>query len=76
MLEDTIQRGGTIGYVVPWKNVCSDAVDLALDIFDRTEIKSRVNKPKIKSIVVNKKNAEKHNILKKINEINNVKFIS
>ncbi len=76
MLEDTIQRGGTIGYVVPWKNVCSDAVDLALDIFDRTEIKSRVNKPKIKSIVVNKKNAEKHNILKKINEIKNVKFIS
>lgn len=58
LLEDTVIRGGLIGYVIPWRDVTRSAVKLALDIFDKKKIKMRVIKPKNKQLILNRETAE------------------
>lgn len=71
-LEDTVYKGCLIAYVIPWKHICETTASLALDIFDKTKIKSRKHKPTRRKIFVNKKTAKKLKYTDKIRLIQNV----
>ncbi len=61
LLEDTVMRGGLMGYVIPWRDVTNSATDLALDIFDKKKIKNRVVIPQKKQLIINGNTAQKLN---------------
>ncbi len=75
ILEDTVSEGCLIANVIPWKDVCKEAVELALKIFDKEAIPKRVIIPKKTKSVANKKTAEKLNMLDEISAFPDVKFI-
>jgi len=57
--ENSVIRGGLMGYVVTWTDVTKDAVNMALDIFDKKRIKQRVVKPNTAQLVINRNTAAK-----------------
>ena len=64
MLEDTVLRGGLSGYVIPWDVVTEASVKIGLDILDKNPGKLRVIKPDVVKLFVNRKTAEKLNMIK------------
>ncbi len=59
LLEDTVIRGGLMGYVVPWKDVTKAAVDIAMDIFDKKKVINRFVKPDTTQLIINRDTAAK-----------------
>ncbi len=72
LLEDTVIRGGLMGYVIPWKDVTKAAVDMAMDIFDKKKMPLRVIKPETKQLVINRETAQK---LGYTNIVENVRYV-
>lgn len=64
MLEDTVLRGGLSGYVIPWDVVTEASVKIGLDILDKNPGKLREIKPDVVKLFVNRKTAEKLNMIK------------
>ncbi|NPA45056.1 MAG: butyrate kinase [Chlorobi bacterium] len=75
MLEDTVLRGGLSGYVIPWDAVTETSVKMALDILDNNTIQSRVIKPSEAKLFVNRKTAQKLNMLDKFDVVDNKEFV-
>ncbi|NPA67385.1 MAG: butyrate kinase [Chlorobi bacterium] len=69
MLEDTVLRGGLTGYVIPWDAVTEASVQIALDILDNNPVKSRIVKPDKTVLLVNRKTAEKLNMIETFDKI-------
>ncbi len=63
MLEDTVLRGGLSGYVIPWDAVTETSLKIGLDILDGKMPKFREQKPDIVKLFVNRKTAEKLNMI-------------
>jgi butyrate kinase len=59
LLEDTVIRGGLMGYVVPWKDVTKAAVDIAMGIFDKKKVINRFVKPDTTQLIINRDTAAK-----------------
>jgi len=75
MLEDTVLRGGLSGYVIPWDVITETSVKIALDILDHNIIKSRVAKPSKAKLFVNRKTAQKLNLINAFEKIDNKEFV-
>jgi butyrate kinase len=75
VLEDTILRGGLTGYVVPWKKVSENAVNVALDILSGNEVSKRDIKSTDYKLFVNKETADKLNLSEKFEQLKNKTFI-
>jgi putative ABC transport system substrate-binding protein len=75
MLEDTVLRGGLSGYVIPWDAVTETSVKMALDILDKNNINSRVTKPSEAKLFVNRKTAQKLNMIDVFERIDNKEFV-
>ncbi len=75
MLEDTVLRGGLSGYVIPWDAVTETSVKMALDILDKNNISSRVTKPSEAKLFVNRKTAQKLNMIEAFDVIDNKEFV-
>jgi len=75
MLEDTVLRGGLSGYVIPWDAVTETSVKMALDILDKNNISSRVTKPSEAKLFVNRKTAQKLNMVEAFDVVDNKEFV-
>lgn len=75
VLENTVQHGGLIGYVVPWENVCDAAADLSINILEKTKITKKIVTPKQRIILANKTTAQKLEIKEKLEKIGGLKFV-
>ncbi len=75
MFENTISKGGMLGYVVPWNEVSSKAVDIALDIFADVKTKTRVYNSDNKGVVANKKTVEKLKMKETIEKIGEIRYL-
>ncbi len=75
MLEDTVTRGGLFGYVIPWDVVTDTSVTIAMDLLDKNPVTSRVLKPEIKKLFINKKTAQKFKMLEVFEKYKDVKFL-
>ncbi len=75
LLEDTISEGGLIAYVIPWKNICQDATQLAVQLFNKQKNNQNVIVPHKKQIIINKNTAKKIGLLDKINLFKTAHFL-
>ncbi|MCF6183661.1 MAG: hypothetical protein L3J56_03370 [Bacteroidales bacterium] len=75
MLEDTVIRGGLEGYVIPWDAVTDASVKIAMDLLDGNPVASRVFKPDSVKLFVNRKTAEKLNVLEDYEKFANIEFV-
>jgi butyrate kinase len=71
VLEDTILKGGLTGYVIPWKKVSENAVNIAIDILTGNKTPKKQLKISDYKVFVNKDTAERLNILTKFDVLKN-----
>ena len=75
ILENTVQHGGLMGYVVPWENVCDASAELSLNILDKKKIDKKIITPEHRIIIANDVTAKKLGIKDKLKKIENLKFV-
>ncbi len=75
MFENTVAKGGLMGYVIPWSEVSRKAAEIAMDILAERKLKTRVYMSDNKSILVNKQTAETLNIKSKLEKLGEINYI-
>jgi len=75
LLEDTVSDGGAISYAIPWEEICTDAAQLAVQIFNGEKINQNVVIPHKKQVIINKKTVKLLKLTEKIESLKNVKII-
>ncbi len=75
VLEDTIHRGGLTGYVIPWKKVSENAVNVGIEILNGNKSSKREIKSNDYKLFVNKDTAEKLNIMSSFKDVKNITLI-
>ncbi len=75
LLENTVQNGGLVGYVVPWENVCDAAADLSINILEKNRIVKKMVTPSQRMMIANEATAKKLAMKDRLKKIENLKFV-
>ncbi len=76
LLENTINRGGLIGYVASWDDVCRNGASLALQLFEGVSDREKITRPAKRKLLVNKETAARLKLLDSIKQtIRTVTFV-
>ena len=76
LLQNTIHRGGMIGYVACWNDVCQSGANLALKLFEGSPVEKKITRPVKRNLLVNESTARKMNMYDTIKEnIDTVRFV-
>ena len=76
LLQNTIHRGGMIGYVACWSDVCQNGANLALKLFEGAPVKQKITRPVKRNLLVNETTARKLKLYDTIKEnIEKVRFV-
>lgn len=75
IMEDTINIGGLIGYIVSWDNVCKTAVEVGLKLLGGETVETRIMQSELRRLISNKSTAEKLGFLKEISLLSNIELL-
>lgn len=75
ILDTTVKYSGLIAYHANWDTVIKNSAELAFKLFNNQQVTNNIIKPTEKHLVVNRKTAEKFNLINEIEKLKDVIFI-